>query len=152
MSTGDLFDYPTGTPTEPAQQPLPPATFLADADERDWETLISYTQTRELYANEVAFKEGDLDRAFYLLTVGQLEISSRGSPVDVIDAPAPLNEIAFFDDGRCAATARAVTDSALLRLSVDAFESLAMREPVLARRILLDLGRIVARALRSVGA
>jgi CRP-like cAMP-binding protein len=150
MSTDDFFDYPTEA--VPQEAPLPAATFLEDATDRDWEALFSYTQTRQCYGDEIVFKQDDFDRSLYLLTIGQLEIGPEGEPVEVLDAPAPFNVIAFLDDGRCDATARATTDSEMLRLSFDAFESLAMREPVLARKILLDLGRIVARALRSTGA
>jgi CRP-like cAMP-binding protein len=43
----------------------------------------------------------------------------------------------------------ALEESEVMRMSFEAFESLASREPVLARKLLLDVGRIVARALRS---
>jgi CRP/FNR family transcriptional regulator, cyclic AMP receptor protein len=66
----------------------------------------------------------------------------------VVNAPVPLNELAFLDGGRCTATGRAITDSEVLRLSRDAFLSLGAREPHLARMIALDLGRMVARRLR----
>ena len=108
-------------------------------------------QTRQLRTGDVAFSEGDLDRALYLLTGGRIELRSSTGLAVAVDSPAPLNEIAFLDGGRCTAGARAVSDAELLRLSFDAFESLAPREPMLARRILLDLGRIVATRLRQVG-
>jgi CRP-like cAMP-binding protein len=145
MDTSGFFAYPTG----PVEPDAPAAGFLDDAGEREWDMLLSYTQTRHLRAGETVLSEGDIDRALYLLTAGRLEISSARAPVAALEAPAPLNEIAFLDGGRCAATARALTDGELLRLSYDAFDSLAAREPHLARKILLDLGRIVARRLRS---
>jgi CRP-like cAMP-binding protein len=144
MDTQSFFMYPT----EPA-----PVTegFLDDASETEWDIFLSYVQTRHLRAGQTIFNEGDVDRALYMLAGGRLEQSSARTPAAAVDAPAPLNELAFLDGDRCATSARAVTDAELLRLSYDAFESLAAREPALARRILLDLGSIVARRLRSTG-
>ncbi len=145
MDTSSFFIYPT-TPSEPAEVT---AGFLDNASEAEWDILLSYVQTRHVRPGETIFAEGDPDRALYLLTIGRLEQSSERTPAVTVDAPAPLNELAFLDGGRCATNARAITDAELQRLSYDAFESLAAREPVLARRILLDLAGSVARRLRS---
>lgn len=147
MDTSSFFQYPTGA-TEPGTAP---ATFLGGASEREWDALLSYMQTRQLRSGEMAFSEGDPDHALYLLTVGRVELRASAGPTVAVDAPAPLNEIAFLDGGRCAVSARALGYGELLRLSFDAFESLAAREPTLARRILLDLGRSVATRLRQAG-
>jgi CRP/FNR family transcriptional regulator, cyclic AMP receptor protein len=145
MDTSSFFQYPTGAPEPTARQ----AAFLDGAGEREWDALLSYMQTRQLRAGEVAFAEGEADRALYLLTVGTVELSGGPTPAQTVEAPAPLNEIAFLDGRGCANTARALAGGELLRLSFDAFESLAAREPTLARMILLDLGRIVASRLRG---
>lgn len=147
MDTSSFFQYPGGD-TEPGTTP---PTFLGEAGEGEWSTLLSYMQTRQLRAGEIAFSEGDPDRSLYLLTSGRMALIASTGPTVAVDAPAPLNEIAFLDGGRCTASARALSDGELLRLSFDAFESLAAREPTLARRILLDLGRIVAMRLRPLG-
>jgi NTE family protein len=106
-------------------------------------------QTRNFYAGETVCAEGEIDRALYLLTVGTLEITSGGAPGIELEAPSTLNLIAFLDGGRCAATARALSDGEVVRLSYDAFETLAIREPILARKLLLDLARILAHTLRA---
>jgi NTE family protein len=147
MDTKSFFIYPT-TASEPDAAT---AGFLGDAGEMEWNILLSYVQTRHLRAGETIFTEGDVDRALYVLAIGQLEQSSSQVPTISVDAPALINEVAFLDGGRCATTVRAITEGELLRLSYDAFESLAAREPVLGRRILLDLGASVARRLRSAG-
>jgi CRP-like cAMP-binding protein len=145
MDTSGFFTYPTGS-SEPNEETR---GFLDGASDAEWETLLTYVQTRNVRPGETVFSEGDLDRALYLIAVGRLEQSTERNPRVVVDGPAPLNELAFLDGGRCATTARALTDGELLRLSYDAFESLAAREPVLARRVLLDLGRMVAARLRA---
>ncbi|MCA1671302.1 MAG: cyclic nucleotide-binding domain-containing protein [Actinobacteria bacterium] len=63
-----------------------------------------------------------------------------------------FGELSFFDGRPRSALVRAVTDGQLLRLSFDAFEVLSAKEPVLARSVLLDLGRILAARLRSTQA
>jgi CRP/FNR family transcriptional regulator, cyclic AMP receptor protein len=147
MDTSSFFIYPTSQ-TDPVEVT---AGFLDSASDSEWATLLSYVQTRYVRSGETVFTEGDVDRTLYILTAGRLEQSSQRNPLVVVDGPAPLNEIAFLDGGRCTTTARAITDGELLRLSFDAFESMAAREPVLARRILLDLGASVARRLRAGG-
>ncbi len=150
MDSSIFFIYP-GTQPEPSAVT---SGFLDDANEKDWDVLLSYMQTRHLRTVETLFTEGDADRALYLLTAGRLERvarSSTGALAATVDPPAPLNELAFLDGGRCTATVRALAESEVARLSYDAFESMAAREPNLARKILLDLGAILARRLRAAG-
>jgi CRP-like cAMP-binding protein len=49
-------------------------------------------------------------------------------------------------------TVTATTDAEVLRLSHEAFLSLAARRPELGRALLLDLGRILVTRLRAAGA
>ena len=145
MDTSSFFIYPTVE----GQASGAAAGFLDNATEREWDALLSYMQTRHLRSGETLFREGAADRALYLLTAGRLELSSTRTPATPAQAPAPLNELAFLDGGPCDASARAVTPSEVARLSFEAFESLAAREPHLGRTILLDLGAILARRLRT---
>jgi CRP-like cAMP-binding protein len=136
--------YPTSS--EPAAQGT---GFLADVGEAAWDTLLSRMQARHLRAGEIVLSEGELDRALYLLTAGRVEITSSREPAITLAAPATFNEVSFLDGGPSAISVRAGYDGELLRLSYDGFESLAAREPELARTILLDLGRILAARLRA---
>jgi CRP/FNR family transcriptional regulator, cyclic AMP receptor protein len=145
VDTRIFFRYPTAAAEPAASEP----GFLDDCSEREWSTLLSHMQTRNIGAGEIVFAEGDLDRALYLLTAGLVELSGTQSPPATVQAPAQLGELAFIDGDRQPATARAVTSGEVLRLSFDAFESLAARDPPLATRILLDLGRILAARLRT---
>ena len=145
MDTRVFFTYPTADAEPPASEP----GFLDGCSERQWDTLLTHMQTRNLRAGETLFAEGDLDRALYLLTAGLLELSGTDSPPAAVEPPSPLGELAFIDGDRQPANARAVTDAQVLRLSFHAFESLAARDPHLATRILLDLGRILAARLRT---
>jgi CRP-like cAMP-binding protein len=146
MDTSGFFDYPTAHLTDAGDS----FGFLDQADERDWATLLAAMQTLILRPGDTAYTEGQPDRSLYLLTDGMLEVGAAGAVVaDVAAPPAEvLNEIAFIDGGGCTETARARTDVRVLRLSYDAFEALAAREPQLARKVLLDLARSLAHRLR----
>ena len=61
-----------------------------------------------------------------------------------------FGELAFLDGLPRSATVRAVEDGEALRLSFEAFETLAARHAELGRAILLDLGRIAALRLRRL--
>jgi CRP-like cAMP-binding protein len=146
MDTSGFFEYPTPYVADQSTS----SGFLEQASEREWDTLLAAMQTVILRPGDTAFAEGRPDPALYLLTDGVLTVSYAGAaPAEITAPPAEvINAMAFLDGGRCIATARAVTDVRMLRLSFDAFESLAAREPPLARRIILDLARRVAQQLR----
>jgi CRP-like cAMP-binding protein len=146
MDANSFFDYPTIQADEPGTS----SGLLDQGDERDWDSLLAAMQTLVLRPGDTVFAEGRVDRALYLLTDGVLELSVSGStPAEVAAPPAALlNEIAFLDGGGCAATAQAVTNARVLRLSFDAFEALAAREPHLARHVAVDLARMLARLVR----
>ena len=147
MDFSSFFDYPTALAAEGAG-----SGFLDDADRRDWDTLLAATQTVMLRGGEQAFAAGQPDRALYLLTDGRLDVGAAGTtPLSITAPPAEvLNEVAFLDGGPCTQTARAIGDARLLRLSFDAFEALAAREPQLARQIIADLAAMLARRLRRI--
>ena len=59
MDTSVFFTYP-GVQTQPTEAT---AGFLDGASETEWDTLLSYADTRHLRRGETVFTEGDLDRA-----------------------------------------------------------------------------------------
>ena len=162
-----FFDYPSLAQSEREHDAL----FLSHLDEDEWERLLEFTQIRRLKAGEVVVRAGEPDDALYLLTQGTLRIEQpdvaaqrRGvrrsswrahSPAPVpdatIEAPAVLGEVSFLDSGPRTVTLTAVTDGTLVRLSQQGFESLGARDPLLARDIAVDLGRILAARLRIAG-
>jgi CRP-like cAMP-binding protein len=167
LDTSRFFDYPTLAESERAHDAL----FLSHLDEEEWECLLHYTQTRRLSAGEVVVRAGEPDSALYLLTRGMLRVEQptvraprfrlrRASlreplggvaPDRTVAAPAVLGEVSFLDGGPRTATLTAITDGSLLRLSQQGFESLGARDPLLARDLAVDLGRILAGRLRITG-
>jgi CRP/FNR family transcriptional regulator, cyclic AMP receptor protein len=148
MDTSSFFVYPTLV----GDQPAPEAGLLAARTEEDWDALLAYTDKRRMRPGDWLIREGELDRALYLLSDGRLESILPGRAGRVIEAPATVGEVAFLDGRPRTAGLRALTHGEAQRLSYEAFEALSAREPRLARDLLLDLGRIVATRLRALQA
>jgi CRP-like cAMP-binding protein len=148
MDTSSFFTYPTRA----GDRPAPEAGLLATRTQGDWDVLLAYTDTRRLRPGDWLIREGELDRALYVLSAGRLEAILPGRAGRVIEAPATVGELAFLDGRPRTAGLRALTHGEAQRLSYDAFEALSAREPRLARDLLLDLGRIVVARLRALEA
>jgi CRP/FNR family transcriptional regulator, cyclic AMP receptor protein len=148
MDTSSFFTYPTLV----GERPAPEAGLLATRTQGDWDILLAYTDTRRLRPGDWLIRDGELDRALFLLSDGRLEAVRPGRAGRVIAAPATVGELAFLDGRPRSAGLRAITHGEAQRLSYDAFEALSAREPRLARDLLLDLGRIVATRLRALEA
>jgi CRP-like cAMP-binding protein len=128
-----------------------PETFFADRDERDWDRLLAYTETRRFRPGEVVLPDSVADRALYLLADGRLEVIRPGarSKLATIEAPATIGEAEFLDGRPRGVALRALGHGEIERLSWESFEALSAREPQFARDILVDVGRVLASRLRA---
>jgi CRP/FNR family transcriptional regulator, cyclic AMP receptor protein len=146
-----FFDYPDVAVKETADDVL----FLPDRSERDWEKLLSHTDSRPFRPGETVIQAGIVERALYIVTSGTLAMllpQRRGGEKEfkTIEAPSVIGELCFVDGGPRSSTLRGVTDGELRRLSYESFEVLAAREPELARAVLFDIGRILSQRLRTM--
>ncbi len=144
MDTSGFFNYPT----LPASEPLLDPGFLPDATEHEWDTVLTATETLRFAPGDVVLRAGDRDRAFYLLLDGTVE--PMASPF-AVSAPATLGAVAFLDGSPRSVTLLARTHGEMARMSWDAYEALAARDPRLGRAILVDLGRGLGARLRAAG-
>jgi CRP-like cAMP-binding protein len=142
MDTTGFFQYPGGAEV-PTEQPR---AFLEDRGAEDWDLLLEHTETHLHRAGDVVLQQGAFDRALYLLVDGWLLAPSGG-----VHPISTFGEAAFFDGRPRAVTVTATTDAEVLRLSHEAFLSLAARRPEFGRALLLDLGRILVTRLRAAG-
>ena len=119
-----------------------------------WDRLLAFVERRAFHAGEEVIRRGEIDRALYIVVDGSLEArvtegrAGKGAAVPVPPGSV-IGEIGFFDGKPRTATVTAITDGEMLRLSFDAFQTLAVREPDLAQAMLFDLGRILAIRLRQ---
>ena len=149
MDTSGFFNYPT-LPAAAERDAIPPAPdtgLLPHATVEEWDALLSATETLRFHPGDVVLRAGERDRAFYLLLDGRLEAEAGAT----VTAPAAVGVAAFLDGLPRAVTLRAGTHGELARMSWDAYEALAARDPLLGRTILLDLGRRLAARLHAAG-
>jgi CRP/FNR family transcriptional regulator, cyclic AMP receptor protein len=145
-----FFDYPNEQPAASGQVDQ----LLADASEEEWATLLRHTRYRRFGPGEAVVTAGERDRSLYLLLEGQLEVlvdqgRRRQRRIATIATGSVIGELSFFDGGARSALVRTTTPALLAELSPAEFDALAAANPVLARRLLFDLGRILAQRLRA---
>ena len=147
-----FFDYPNEPPASAGNDGL----LLADASEEEWATLLAHTRTRRFGPGDAIVTAGAADQSLYLVLEGQLEVLATGRGrrgyrrLASVAAGSVIGELSFFDGGGRSALVRAVTSAVLAEMSRSEFDALATASPDLARRLLLDLGRILAQRLRAV--
>jgi CRP/FNR family transcriptional regulator, cyclic AMP receptor protein len=144
-----FFDYPNELPASSGNVDQ----LLAGASDDEWATLLEHTRYRRFGPGDAVMTAGAEDQSLYLVLEGQLEVlADRGRRghrrIASIGSGSVIGELSFFDGGARSALVRAVTPAVLAELSPAEFDALAVASPVLARRLLFDLGRILARRLR----
>ena len=147
-----FFDYPgTGgqTATDEAAE-----TFLPDATDADWAVLLRHCRRRHVAAGEAVIAAESTERSLVFVVDGTLDVLAptagrRTRLVSTVGPGSVLGEISFFDAAGRSALVKARTDGEVAELSHADFEALAREAPGLSRQILFDLGRTLARRLRT---
>ena len=146
-----FFDYPNEPPASSGNDGL----LLADASDEEWATLLAHTRSRRFSPGDAIVTAGAADQSLYLVLEGQLEVlAERGRRgyrrLASVGTGSVIGELSFFDGGGRSALVRAVAPAVLAEMSRSEFDALAAASPDLARRLLFDLGRILAQRLRAV--
>jgi CRP/FNR family transcriptional regulator, cyclic AMP receptor protein len=146
-----FFDYPNEPPASSGNE----GVLLADASDEEWATLLAHTRNRRFSPGDAIVTAEASDQSLYLVLEGQLEVlAERGKRgyrrLASVGAGSVIGELSFFDGGGRSALVRAVTPAVLAEMSRSEFDALATASPDLARRLLFDLGRILAQRLRAV--
>jgi CRP/FNR family transcriptional regulator, cyclic AMP receptor protein len=142
MDTTGYFNYPT---IAAAPEDAPERGFLDGATMEEWDAVLAATETLRFHPGDVVLRAGERDRAFYILLDGRLELDGGYT----VTAPTALGGGAFLDDQPRSETLRARGHGELARMSWEAYEALAARDPRLGRSILVELGRLLAAQLRT---
>lgn len=140
-----LFDYPD---TIEADKQLQEITFLEGLSDADWSRILKLVETRQFRAGDDLIRAGDKDDSFYILTNGEVEVTIGDKVLAAIPKGSVFGEIAFFDGAPRSATIRSKTAGSAIRVTRENFNTLAAWEPVIARQLLFDLGRVLAMRLR----
>jgi CRP-like cAMP-binding protein len=139
-----LFDYP-GVPADDAD-----AVLLREETDATWNLLRDHAELRRYRAGETVVAANAADRALWMVLAGRLDLISGRHLADELGAGSVFGELQFLAGVPAPGTVRAATDATVLRLGLSAFEVLAGKDPVLARRLLFDLARVLALRLHSV--
>jgi CRP/FNR family cyclic AMP-dependent transcriptional regulator len=140
-----LFDYNTKPDTT---QPLQEIIFLADLSSDDWARMQKIVKSRLFRPGDDLIRAGDKDDSFYILTEGEVEVTIGNKILATIAEGSVFGEISFFDGALRSATIRAKTKGSAIRVTREDLDSLAAWEPEISRKMLFDLGRILAMRLR----
>ncbi len=135
------------------ENPLENITILEDLSPENWEKIITHCQFIHFNEKETLLTAGDKDDALYILIEGQVEVIQpttfkKNTQLAIINAGSVFGEIAFFDGFPRVATVRSLTKGHMLKLTKTGFEQLAAWDPIIARQLLMDLGRVLALRLR----
>jgi CRP-like cAMP-binding protein len=127
------------------------AGFLADASDALHGVLRTLAREVRLAPHEVLFEQGDLGDALFAVQSGRLEISvvsedGRRLVLDVMRRGAILGEIALFDPGPRTATATAVVETRLFRITNRDMMAAISRSPDLAA----DMIRLAGQRMRAM--
>ncbi|MBI5245353.1 MAG: cyclic nucleotide-binding domain-containing protein [Elusimicrobia bacterium] len=110
-----------------------PADYLAG--------LAEIVQERTLFPGEVVFKQGEEGDALYLVSEGLIGVSAGGKEVARLGPGECLGELALVDEEPRSATATALEESRLLRISSDDFNNLLPTHPGIAKALMHTLAR-----------
>ncbi|MGL4401831.1 MAG: cyclic nucleotide-binding domain-containing protein [Luteolibacter sp.] len=95
------------------------------------------TDTTDLAAGEVLFKEGDLlGDCMYVLLEGTVDITVGGRTVEQSERGAVLGEMALIDRSPRVATVTATTPSRLARVDERRFNFIIQQNPFFARHLM----------------
>jgi CRP-like cAMP-binding protein len=148
MSGGaSFFDYPG----EQQQSARVEPQLLPNWTQRQWDTLLEFTETILFRKGQRVLRSGDADRSLLIVGEGTLDALIPAGLTKRRFSLGPgslLGEVAFFDGHPRSADVLATSDGELLRLDPAGFEEFAARHPGMARDLLMDLGKILASRLR----
>ncbi len=126
---------------------------FSSLSDQEFEFLAAHLVQRRFGAGEIIFTEGESCAGLYVVQTGNVRIfkSSAGGREQVlaIDGPgSSIAELPVFDGGDYPASAQAITDCSLFFVSKQDFQSLCLKHPQVALKVLRVVG---ARLRRLVG-
>ncbi len=115
------------------------ASIFRSLSPEDFDKITGLGQRLSFAAGDVIFTEGDEPDYLYLVDTGQVSIAiqrfDRHEELSLLGPGDCFGEMAILQNAKRSTTARAVTDTELLRVDKDTFLSLLNADPDLARRI-----------------
>jgi SulP family sulfate permease len=128
-----------------------------DLSAEECAALAGYLERRRYEGGRVIFHEGDPGSELFLLTAGEVSVSTtleggRMLRLATFSAGVVFGEMALLDGAPRSASIIADADAVCLVLSVERYQELAREHPAIARRFTLNLARQLAARLRRATA
>jgi CRP-like cAMP-binding protein len=125
--------------------------LFGELSEQELNYIAQRANIVEFKAGELIFSEGEACRGLWIIETGRVRIykSSPSGREQVLSVEGPgssVAELPVFDGGKYPASAACVTDMRLLFVSKDDFQSICLRHPQVALKVL----RMVGRRLRGL--
>jgi CRP/FNR family transcriptional regulator, cyclic AMP receptor protein len=119
-----------------------------------WRVLGPYLVQGELRSGELLVRQGDSDRAMYLLGQGTLQVYAVGAQpganrIAILRPGSVVGEPGLFSDGPRGANVEAMTPCSIWALRSARLDELALRVPTLAYEILRAAGAVMSVRLRA---
>jgi len=121
----------------------------------EWRTIGWRMHLEQVPAGEEIFRQGDLEAYLAILTQGLVEIArtsllGRERMLATLFPGSVFGEMSLVDGQPRSATARAVEDSTLLVLPAEGFRRLVDEQPLLGRKLLAHVARLISLRLRQM--
>src|SRR5215212_1544467 len=124
-------------------------SLFVDLSDEELGQLYAMSRTVSVNSGELLFEEGSPGYALYVILDGELEVTRRQDPQDVVLAVRRtgefIGEMSLLDQAPRSASVRALRESHLLEISQAAFQTLLSRSASASSKIL----RTVTSRLRS---
>lgn len=120
--------------------------LFAELDKEELTYIAERAAVRSFDADQVIFSEGDACPGLWVIQSGRVRIfkSSPGGREQVLAIEGPgssVAELPVFDGGRYPASAASVSEASLLFISKADFQSLCLKHPQVALKVLRTVGR-----------
>lgn len=119
-----------------------------------WRQVAPFFTRHEIRAGDLLIKQGELDRAMYLLAQGSMQVFATGGPpgsnrIAILRAGSVIGEPGLFSDGPRLANVEAVTPCVVWALRGPRLEELAVRLPALALELVRAAAGVMAIRMRA---
>ena len=118
-----------------------------------WRVLSQYLSRHEMRAGESLIRQGESDRAMYLLEQGSLQVYATDAPpgtrIAILRPGSIVGELSLFVDGARGANVETMTPCVVWVLRGPRVEELAQRVPALALEVLRAAGAVMAGRMRA---
>ncbi len=119
-----------------------------------WRQVAPFFTRHEIRAGDLLVKQGELDRAMYLLGQGSMQVFATGGPpgsnrIAILRAGSIIGEPGLFSDGPRMANVEAVTPCTVWALRGPRLEELALRLPALALELVRAAAGVMAVRMRA---